>query len=133
VKRNRGLTLLVVLVLPLLAGGCGGSGVPRLPVYGKVALPNGEAFNGAISFLPAGDRKGMAATTRVTNGKYQFNRSDGPTAGPQTIVLRRFASGAERVRTTQPGKAGENSRSEWTLTRDVPDDGRYSCDLTLEE
>src|SRR5262245_47123222 len=65
---------LIVLGMALILAGCGArSNASRLPVTGTVAFPNGEKFNGSISFVPAEGRAGPAATAAIVDGTYRFD------------------------------------------------------------
>ena len=64
--------------------GCGqGKGVERLPVHGTVTLSSGEKLSGSITFLPAKGQLGPAATTKLAEGSYKFDRSNGPRRAPK--------------------------------------------------
>ncbi len=140
---------LLLGLAPLLAG-CGqGSGVKRLPVHGTVAFANGETLNGSITFRPA-DGLGPAATTKLEEGSYQFDRGNGPTAGPQIVIMRRVVSrsripdkkqavqqykqAAQQYKQAQKNKqAIPKSEGEWTSSADLADDGQYLQDFTLKD
>jgi hypothetical protein len=130
----------VLLGLGILLEGCGKGGVVRLPVHGTVALSNGEKFSGTIAFLPAEGNPGPAATATLSDGGYQFNRGDGPAAGPHRVIVRRTVSkrtllesrGSKTPPASTATAAGAAAKMEWTLSADVADDGVYQCDFTLE-
>src|SRR5437016_13607117 len=76
--------------------GCGGSSsVERLPVHGTVALAGGETISGSISFVPAKGASGPAATVSLIDGEYQFDRSNGPGAGPHQVIVQRVIPKSE--------------------------------------
>src|SRR4051794_10110705 len=96
-KRHKAIAACLLLGLLPLAAGCPAKGaLDRLPIHGTVTLPGGEKLNGAISFLPAspasphGSNPRPSARTKLTEGSYQFDRSDGPTAGPQQVLIQRI-------------------------------------------
>ncbi len=129
-----------IFVLPLVAAaGCGnGNGTVRLPVFGVVSTPQGDKLNGSIAFVPAENFHGPAALTSVVNGKYQFNQTNGPTAGPYQVIIHRFLPGS-RI----PGAGGSSSnpnvatisaadgKLEWKLTVNLTP-GANQQDFALE-
>jgi hypothetical protein len=150
VNTHRVIIVSVLLGLAPLLAGCGkGSSVKRLPVHGTVTLASGEAFSGSITFRPA-DGQGPAAGATVDEGSYQFDRDKGPTAGPQTVIMRRAVSrsrtpdkkqavqkykqGLQQYKAAQKDKqAIPKSEGEWTDSRDVADDGQYEQNFTLKD
>ena len=73
----------------LLAAGCQRSGIDRLPIHGTVQTVAGEKFDASISFQPVGGKRPVANWT-VKNGEYRFDRTNGPTAGPTKVFVRRL-------------------------------------------
>jgi hypothetical protein len=118
--------------LALFAAGCRRSGPDRVPLHGTVKTVSGDRFDASITFLPSDGKKRPAATASVRNGEYRFDRTNGPTAGPTKIIVRRFARRDEALRAIAKRKPVPQARSEWTLAADVADDGRYVRDFTLE-
>ena len=105
----------------------------RLPVHGTVKLASGEKFSGRIAFLPEKGQLGPAANTNLVEGRYTFDRINGPTAGPHRVIVTRTTSGSripERLADKQPMPT---AKTEWTESRDVSNDGRYLHDFTLED
>jgi hypothetical protein len=129
-----------VLALAVVVAGCGKHSSPRLPVEGAVAYINGEAFNGSISFLPAAGRPGLAASVGVSNGYYRFDSTNGPTAGPQRVILHKISrrrAPPRSIRQQIPPAAPQGSRAAsrkdtWTFSADVPLAGPYRYDFKLE-
>jgi len=139
VQRRRTAWLGVLLGLGSLAVGCGKGGVARLPVHGAVSLSNGETLNGSITFVPVEGGKGPAATASLSDGRYQFDRQNGPAAGPHRVIVRRAPSKRTLLESRgvkKPGPKGAapgtEPKGEWTLSADVADDGSYQCDFTLD-
>ncbi len=112
----------------------------RLPVRGDVTLPGGEQFNGSITFIPASGHRGPAATTTVKDGNYQFDRTNGPTAGPHHVIIKRVISksamlelrGSRNPRAPKETPQGGEPRLEWTLSTDVTEQNFDHCDFKLE-
>jgi hypothetical protein len=130
------------LVLALVAAvGCSGSsGVPRLPVYGAVAHPSGDKIDGSVSFVPDQGRSGPSAITSIVKGAYQFDKTNGPTAGPHRVIVTRTASkeqtlkpaGGPKGQVKGPKSAVAGGQAaQWTFSRDIPEKGPYQFDLTL--
>ncbi len=124
---------MILLGLAPVLVGCGrGTGVDRLPVHGTVTLANGEKLSGSITFRPAQGRSGPAATTNLTDGSYQFNRGNGPTAGSQTVIVMRIVPRSRIPQASTDKQALPNAKSQWTQSADISDDGQYLYDFTLE-
>ncbi len=109
-----------------------------MPVHGTVQTAAGEKFDASICFQPL-DGKRPVANGMVKNGEYRLDRSNGPTAGPAKVIVRRIVrradSAASRTK-PKPGpatKASSPGKLEWTETRDVKDDGSYTQDFTLKD
>jgi hypothetical protein len=129
---NQAILFWIVLgFAPFLVGCRKGTTLDRLPVRGKVTLPSGELLNGSITFLPAKGRSGPAANTAVTEGKYGFDRYNGPVAGAHVVMVRRI-----EPRSGRAPSAGELAappkKSEWTLSAELSDDGQYLQDFELD-
>jgi hypothetical protein len=80
------LTAVAALALALAIAGCGGDGVPREPVSGKVTLDGSPLETGLITFTPE-DLKLPAAGTVIKDGSYSMGRSDGPCPGPNKVTI----------------------------------------------
>ena len=78
----------IFLGLAPLLGGCGKKGVERLPLHGTVTVASGEKVNGSITFRPA-DGRGPSANVKLAEGSYQFDRKNGPAAGPHIVIVKR--------------------------------------------
>jgi len=102
-------------------------------MHGTVALASGEKPSGSITFLPTKGRAGPAATTTLAEGSYQFDRSNGPMAGPKTVIVKRFVPRANVLRTLINKKAIPQTNTEWTQSVEVSDDGQCLHDFTLKD
>ena len=105
----------------------------RVPVHGTVALASGEKLSGSITFLPAEGRAGPAASASLVEGSYKFDRSNGPTAGPHTVTVRRPLTRTNLYRSRADTKTVAKKKMEWTRSADVLDDGQYLQDFTLDD
>ncbi len=127
---HRAMVIAILLGLAPFAVGCSkGKSVERFPIHGTVKLANGEKFDGSITFLPD---KGPAANIKVAEGRYKFDPSNGPVAGPQTVIVKRMVP-MPRVPKFSGQPAKQEANSEWTLRTEVSDDGQYLRDFTLED
>jgi len=134
VNSYRTIVVSILLGLALLFVGCGrGKAVQRLPVYGTVTLANGEKLNGSITFRPAKGSTGPAATTKLADGSYKFDRSNGPTAGSQTVIVKRVVSRSDALQLLGKKQPVTKTKTEWIQSAEVSDDGRYLHDFTLED
>jgi hypothetical protein len=139
---NRGRTawLGVLVGLGALLGGCGKGDIARLPLHGTISLPSGEALTGSITFVPLEGTPGPGATATISEGRYQFDRENGPTAGPHRVTVMRaipkrllLESRHSKVPpAAKPAAPTAEPRMQWTLSADVADDGEYQRDFTLE-
>lgn len=83
----KGRTMRVFWVLlPVLCTGCNEDGT-RVPVSGEVTLDGQAVEEGSINFRPAPDTPGVAAGTQITNGRYRFSRTDGPSEGRYIVEV----------------------------------------------
>jgi hypothetical protein len=129
----RAFAFLILFGLLSLHGGCGrGHGIDRLPVRGTVMAAGGERLNGSITFVPARGQSGPSATTKLEAGKYVFDRTNGPTAGPHTVIIRRVVSRADTIKAIAAKQGTRENGAEWTLAADVADNGQYVQDFTLD-
>jgi hypothetical protein len=125
-----------LMVLPL---GCGRSGeFERLPVGGTVSQAGGEKINGSITFLPADGKPGPAAIGSLLDGEYQFNRQNGPAAGPHRVivtkVLPKMSMLQSRGKPAPAGQAaaGKPPKTQWTQSANVKAEGPYRYDFNLD-
>lgn len=131
---HRAIVSSILLGLAPLLVGCGrGKVVERFPVHGTVRLANGERLSGSITFLPAKGRPGPGATTALVEGSYRFDRSNGPVAGPQTVIVKRIVPRSRVPELPTDKQSAQTANSEWTESTDVSDDGQYLHDFTLKD
>jgi hypothetical protein len=143
---SRSVVRFVLLSAIVVIGGCRPQNeVSRLPVHGTVTTANGEKPNGSISFIPADGESGPAAMTVLTGGNYQFDRTNGPTAGPHQVIVRKMVShsrtppsGAGDFKNnsvkTADTKAADNKtvpKTEWRLTANLSEHAANQYDFTL--
>jgi hypothetical protein len=129
--------VLICFGVTLLSTGCNPSSVSRLPIHGTVQTASGERFDASICFKPV-DGKGPVANGSVKNGEFKFSRSDGPTAGPNNVIVHRLVHRGDSIPSrTKPkagaATAGPPAKSEWTLPATIVDDGKYTQDFTLKD
>jgi hypothetical protein len=138
-NRGRSAGLWILLGIGATLVGCGkGDGATRLPVFGAVSLPSGEKLCGSITFVPAEGHRGPAATTMLLDGNYRFDRSNGPTAGPHRVIVRRVESKSKmlahlvdkKLKDARPASTAEPT-TEWTVFVDVAEN-RIQRDFALE-
>lgn len=63
--------------------GCSSSLIGRQAVFGTITGAEGQS--GLVSFIPADD--GPATRVRFTDGRYEFDESNGPLAGEYRVVV----------------------------------------------
>jgi hypothetical protein len=128
-----------LLALAVAVAGCNGKPSQiRVPISGTVSLASGEKINGRITFVPAEDRRGPAATTGLVDGVYSFNKDNGPIPGPSRVTVKKMAptsrvpAGNEQKGTNPVADAVAGPKSEWTTSLNIPENGPYQHDLVLE-
>ena len=131
----------VLIALCALLSGCGREpAIVRLPVRGAVTLPSGEQLSGSITFLPASGHKGPAATTTLAAGSYQFNQTNGPSAGPHRVIIKRVipkaamleSRGNRNPKAPKDMPQGSEPRLEWVVSADVNEQNLEHCDFRLQ-
>ncbi len=125
-QAGAGYSICWALLLALLVG-CGASS-SRLPVNGSVMGPNGEAITGSISFTPTKDNSGAGATASLVEGKYRFDRSNGPEPGGYEVIITRTSNKMEVVQRN----AQANTKMRWSFPTEVPANGPYEIDFKLD-
>ena len=70
----------MVSIFALLAG-CSAPSDPRQEIEGIVRVDGSVVANGTLFVVPSGDHRGPSATAVVREGRYKFNRNNGPYAG----------------------------------------------------
>jgi hypothetical protein len=129
-------TVVIVVFLgcsPLLFGCRRGTSLDRLPEHGTVTLASGEKLTGSITFLPEKGQSGPSATAKLAEGSYRFDRNDGPTAGPKTVIVRRIVPRRAAVESISKKQPAQQTKSEWTVSAELADDGTYLHDFDLGE
>ena len=97
----------------------------------------GERFNGTITFLPA-DGKSPAAILSLTNGEYQFNRHNGPSAGPHRVIVNKVLAKGPMLQSrgsraaSGRAAAGGPAKTQWTQSANVTAEGPYRFDFHLD-
>lgn len=71
----------------LVFAGCSAGQFDRLAVKGLVMQDAEPVERGSISFIPAEGSNGPSATAGITDGRYQFDKSNGPLAGHYKVVI----------------------------------------------
>lgn len=82
----------VIVSLAVIAiGGCGGGGVTRYDVSGKVTFGGVPVAVGTITFLPASGNSGPGGSAAIRDGLYDTSQGRmGPTGGPHVAVITGF-------------------------------------------
>jgi hypothetical protein len=132
-------------VSAVLLAGCSKIGTKhRLAVSGTVTLANQDDINGSISFVPAEGTAGPAAITTLAKGKFEFDRTNGPTAGPHRVIIRRSiiqnripSSNTVDQKADSAAIALADSKSgdvktEWKLRANLHEDAPNHFDFKLE-
>lgn len=94
----------VLLLLPCVAlTGCSSS---RVPVEGAFSLDNKPVTEGTITFAPDQGAEGAASLlmvrTEIKDGKYAFNRSNGPLPGKYRVYASVKQKTGRQIKTDEP-------------------------------
>ena len=98
---------------------------------------NAEEINGSITFTPAEGSHGPAATAKLVQGEYRFDESNGPTAGPHRVIVKksivhnRVPSPATGESKSGTSTASSESKMEWKLNADVKEHAPLQYDFKL--
>jgi hypothetical protein len=128
----------LLLALFVLAGCDAKTSSNRVPVSGTVSLSSGEKVNGRITFVPAEDRHGPAATTGLVNGVYTFDKDNGPIPGPTRVIVKkvilpsRVPTASEQAGKTPASGSTTEAQSEWTTSLNIPESRPFQHDLVLD-
>lgn len=113
----------------LLLVGCAEEQIDRIAVSGTVTQKSGVVARGTISFVPTDGTEGPSATASIENGKYQFDKSNGPISGHYNVMI------VQQVGKKIPSKAGLNPAAQksidpWAGKADVTaDDNMWDFNL----
>jgi hypothetical protein len=132
----------VLLLLAAFAVGCGGSEVKRVAVRGTVTDRDGQPVPaGSIQFLPEEGTGGPASAIASIDeeGRYELDRSRGPSPGRNRIMVRIRPSGAAaeedkfRAMEGKSPPAMNQIDGTWQFSEEVPDEGNWEYDVELDD
>lgn len=106
-----------------LIAGCGESPPLRLEIGGAVTIEETPVAEGSIVFLPTEGQSGPAASTRIVDGRYQFQASDGPFPGTYRVQVQVASPGSSRTAVGQ--QAGKRQPGDDSGDADVPGPGEH--------
>ncbi len=126
--------------MALLVGCTGGDGPDRVPMRGSVTRDGSPVAQGTVSLLPAEGHSGPAATTAIEQGRFEFDGTNGPAAGPHRLVVSLGLDKADFLATAGKEGAGRGrtgppvapSAGRWEFRVDVPKQGPFEYDITLD-
>jgi len=103
--------------------GCGGDGITRHQVSGKVTYQGKDVEDGAVVFEPDASVGKLAPTSfaRIENGRYQTNPAESPTTGKYKLRV----MGYDKTKMKQNPAPGEiidkpELFPEYTLSAEIP-------------
>lgn len=83
---NNWATGFLLVLMLALTNGCGRP-TARVEVAGEVTVDSQPLNQGTISLLPDRGHRGPAATTRVQDGRFEFDTETGPMPGKHRAVI----------------------------------------------
>lgn len=93
-RRSGGRVWLFLSVVALVAG-CGGDGLTRGTVSGKVTFDDQPVAKGTIVFTPTGGTKGPMAMAEIANGEYAIIKNS-PVVGKHLVKIQGFRDTAKK-------------------------------------
>lgn len=81
------LTCGLLMLVALLAAGCGSGGPARSAVEGTVTIGGQPLPAGRIIFTPVSPNTGPAVTARIAGGRYQTAKAAGPVIGKNRVEV----------------------------------------------
>lgn len=78
------------LLVALAMTGCGGDGLERQVLYGRVTYNGQKVTGGDILFVPMGDTAGPITGAKVDHGEYRADHQGGVPVGRHQIRVRGF-------------------------------------------
>jgi hypothetical protein len=84
---TRMFLVLSIAGLAALTAGCGGDGLNRGAVAGRVTVGGAPLAKGRILFVPIAPNSGPAASAVVVDGQYTLDRSTGPIVGQNRVEV----------------------------------------------
>ena len=106
----------------LLAAGCGGDGIGRVEVSGKVTLDGQPLSEGAILFQPIAE--GPSAGGTIQDGRFTIERADGPASEEYRVDIVAYRPTGRQIPDADfPGKMTDE------LKQVIPN--RYNADTEL--
>lgn len=94
-RRSGGALGSFLSAFALVVAGCGGDGLTRGTVSGKVTLDGQPVANGTIVFTPTGGTKGPMAMAEIANGQYAITNNP-PVAGKHSVKIQGFRDTAKK-------------------------------------
>jgi hypothetical protein len=137
----------VAVVVPALAlGGCAYDpynpvdNLPRVPVAGTITLDGSPLPVGMIQLDPAPETKGMTVAAAIRDGKFAFEKAQGPVPGKYKVKI-----SSRPPATIKPGEAPGGTpkptpetlpakyNTESTLETEIPAGGSKALDFALKQ
>ena len=83
----------VAILLSLVAmGGCGKSGLDKVPLHGTVTFKGQPIPDGEVRFVPIGETKGPASVGNIVDGQYKVDARGGVPVGKHRVEIRIIGS-----------------------------------------
>ena len=96
-SRSHWLAPLGLLIMIGCSGGDATDGKPRVAISGAVTLDGSPLSQGSIIFVPKDPAKAEAAMGKVVDGKYAFDRAEGPLPGAYLVQINAVEGESEPV------------------------------------
>ncbi len=81
---------LLLLLTVAASAGCGGDGLQRQVLYGRVTYDGQKVTGGDILFVPRGDTTGPTTGAKIEDGQYRADHRGGVPVGSHQVRVRGF-------------------------------------------
>lgn len=100
-RASGGAVWLFLSVVALVVAGCGGDGLTRGSVSGKVTFDGQPVAKGTIRFTPTGGTKGPMAMAEIADGQYAITMA-APVVGKHTVQIEGIRDTAKKDELGRP-------------------------------
>lgn len=128
--------LVLLLAMMAAAGGCGGDGLPRQPLSGKVTLDGQPIESAVVTFTPTNTSgSSTSAAAEVKSGSFSISRADGLIPGSYRVSIsstKEVPAKPSRKKETDSVTGEEITPPSTTLAEALPARYNTRSELTAE-
>ena len=86
--RFQSCAAVLLMLLGSILTGCGGGGLDRAEVRGRVTFEGAPVQSGSIAVIPAAGPSGPSVGAAINGGTYEIARTEGPVPGSYRVEIR---------------------------------------------